>query len=112
MKIGYSDDVVVFLNGHPICAGNNSIGARGPEFLGLLSVNDDAVYLPLKKGDNELVLAVTEFFGEWIHLSDERRSTGAERPGDSDLHHPYPLPKRAIGMRCGSAVKSSFVERE
>ena len=75
MKIGYSDDVVVFLNGHPICAGNNSIGARGPEFLGLLSVSDDAVYLPLKKGDNELVLAVTEFFGEWgfiCQMSDDQ----------------------------------------
>lgn len=31
----------------------------------MLGVNNDAVYLPLKKGNNELVLAVTEFFGGW-----------------------------------------------
>ncbi len=41
------------------------IGFREPGALGLVDVNNDAVYLPLRKGDNELVLAVTEFFGGW-----------------------------------------------
>jgi hypothetical protein len=41
------------------------MGFRQPGFLGLLDLESDAVYLPLKKGDNELVLAVTEFFGGW-----------------------------------------------
>jgi len=36
-----------------------------PHFLCLLNVDSDAVYLPLRKGDNELVLAVTEFSGGW-----------------------------------------------
>ena len=65
MNVGYSDEVVVFLNGQPIYAGNNSYGSRDHGFLGLLNPDFDAVYLPLKKGDNELVLAVTEFFGGW-----------------------------------------------
>lgn len=65
MNFGYSDDVVVFLNGKPIYTGNNELGFRQPNFLGLLDVNSDAVYLPLMKGDNQLVLAVTEFFGGW-----------------------------------------------
>jgi hypothetical protein len=65
MKLGYSDEVVVYLNGKPIYAGNNSLSFRQPNFLGLLDAESDAVYLPLKKGDNELLLAVTEFFGGW-----------------------------------------------
>ena len=65
MNLGYSDQVVVFLNAKPIYSGNNAYHSREPDYLGLLDVNSDAVYLPLKKGDNELVLAVTEFFGGW-----------------------------------------------
>ena len=65
MDFGYSDEIVVYLNSKPLYAGNNLIGFREPGALGLVDVNNDAVYLPLKKGDNELVLAVTEFFGGW-----------------------------------------------
>jgi hypothetical protein len=56
---------VVYLNGRPVYAGNNTIGAREHGFLGLLNPDNDAVYLQLKEGDNELMLAVTEFFGGW-----------------------------------------------
>jgi hypothetical protein len=65
MYFGYSDEVVVYLNSKPLYAGNNVIGFREPNALGLVDVNNDAVYLPLKKGNNELMLAVTEFFGGW-----------------------------------------------
>jgi hypothetical protein len=37
-------------------------------FLGLLETESDTVYLPLARGDNELLLAVTEFFGGWGFL--------------------------------------------
>ena len=63
--MGFSDDVVVFLNGKQIYAGNNELGFRQSNFLGLLDTDSDVVYLSLDKGDNELVLAVTEFFGGW-----------------------------------------------
>jgi hypothetical protein len=65
MNIGYSDKVTVYLNSKPIYAGNNAYHAREAGFLGLLNADADAVYLPLRKGDNELLLAVTEFFGGW-----------------------------------------------
>ena len=68
MHLGYSDEVVVYLNGIPIYTGNNSLSFRQPNFLGLLDIESDAAYLPLKKGDNELLLAVTEFFGGWGFL--------------------------------------------
>jgi len=65
MNLGYSDEVVVFLNGRRIYAGSNAYGSREPGFLGLLNPDNEAIYLPLKKGDNDLVLAVAEFFGGW-----------------------------------------------
>jgi len=68
LKLGYSDEVVVFLNGTPVFSGNNAWSFRQPKFLGLLDPESDAVYLPLKKGRNELVLAVTEYFGGWGFL--------------------------------------------
>jgi hypothetical protein len=68
MCLGYSDEVVVYLNGQPVYAGNNTMSFRQPEFLGLLETESDVVYLPLKKGPNELLLAVTEYFGGWGFL--------------------------------------------
>ena len=65
MNLGYSDEVVVFLNRKPLYAGNNILQFRQSNFLGLLDLYSDVVYLPLKKGDNEVVLAITEFFGGW-----------------------------------------------
>ena len=68
LRLGYSDEVVVFLNGAPVYSGNDALYFREPKFLGLLDGEGDAVYLPLKKGDNELLLAVTEYFGGWGFL--------------------------------------------
>ena len=65
LRFGYSDDVTLFLNGKPIYSGNNELGFRQYNFLGLLNPYADTVYLPLRKGENELVLGVTEFFGGW-----------------------------------------------
>jgi hypothetical protein len=63
--LGYSDDVSVFLNGKILFRGRSAQGFRHPGFLGIVNPEDDAVYLPLKKGRNELVLAVSELGGGW-----------------------------------------------
>jgi hypothetical protein len=65
LELGYSDEIVVFLNGNPVYAANNSLGFRQPNFLGLLDPEGDTLYLPLHRGENELLLAVTEYFGGW-----------------------------------------------
>ena len=65
LEIGYSDDVSVFLNGEILFRGRSAQGFRDPGFLGIVYPEDDAVYLPLKKGRNELVLAVSELGGGW-----------------------------------------------
>lgn len=65
LYIGYSDDVSVFLNGKILYRGRSAQGFRDPGFLGIMNPENDAVYLPLKKGRNELVLAVSELGGGW-----------------------------------------------
>jgi hypothetical protein len=65
MWIGYSDDIVVYLNGRPLYAGRNSMSYRDPSALGFFYPYADAVFLPLKKGPNELLLAVSEATAGW-----------------------------------------------
>ncbi len=62
---GYSDRVVVILNGQPIYKGNNKYRSRDYRYLGTIGLFD-AVYLNLKKGSNTLLLAVSEDFGGWL----------------------------------------------
>ena len=65
LVFGYSDRVVVILNGEPIYWGTNGYRTRDYRYLGTVGLFD-AVYLNLKKGKNELLLAVSEDFGGWL----------------------------------------------
>jgi len=65
LEIGYSDDVSVFLNGKILYRGRSAQGFRDPGFLGIVNPENDTVYLPLKKGSNELMLAISELGGGW-----------------------------------------------
>lgn len=63
--LGYSDEVSVFLNGKILFRGRSAQSFRDPGFLGIVDPENDAVYLPLQKGKNELVLALSELGGGW-----------------------------------------------
>jgi hypothetical protein len=65
LYLGYSDDVSLFLNGKILFRGRSAQNFRDPGFLGVINPENDAVYLPLKKGRNELVLALSELGGGW-----------------------------------------------
>jgi hypothetical protein len=65
LLIGYSDDVSVFLNGKILFRGRSAQNFRDPGFLGIVNAENDTVYLPLKRGHNELTLAVSELGGGW-----------------------------------------------
>jgi len=64
-EFGYSDRVVAILNGKPIYKGNNNYRSRDYRYLGTIGLFD-AIYLNLKKGENVLLLAVSENFGGWL----------------------------------------------
>ena len=63
MQYGYSNGVVVYANGRPLVMGMNPGGLR--KGIGVMATAGDAVYLPLKRGPNEIVLAVLELTGGW-----------------------------------------------
>ena len=65
LEIGYSDEVSVFLNDRILYRGRSAQNFRDPGFLGIVNPENDAIYLSLKKGRNELMLAVSELGGGW-----------------------------------------------
>ncbi len=77
-KFGYSDAICVFLNGELLFSGSSGYRQRDPSFLGIVGLHD-AVYLPLKAGDNELLVMIAESFGGWGFIFQN---------GDYVYHHP------------------------
>jgi len=75
LHFGYSDNVVILLNGKPIFTGKSGFRARDPLFQGMIGYHD-AVFLDLKEGENELVLTVTETFGGWGFMAKFEDVTG------------------------------------
>jgi sugar lactone lactonase YvrE len=88
---GYSDAVTVFLNGEALFSGESAYQQRDPSFLGIVGLFD-AVYLPLEKGDNELLLIVTESFGGWGFMCREADATFV----DAALQQVWETPKEFL----------------
>lgn len=65
LNFGFSDRASVFLNRQVIFTGNNTYRSRSMRYLGVMTVDNDALYLPLRRGENELIVAVSEAFGGW-----------------------------------------------
>ena len=63
LQFTYSNGVVIYLNGRPLTLAMNPGGLRSN--LGVMAKVGDAVYLPLRRGANELVFAVIQCTGGW-----------------------------------------------
>ena len=64
LNFGYSDTAAVFVNGTLVYKGDNTYMSRDYRYLGTIGLFD-SVALPLKSGENEVWIAVTEAFGGW-----------------------------------------------
>ena len=64
VRFGFSDNVKVYFNGQLMYGGSDIFRSRDYRFLGSIGLFDE-LYLPLKRGENELWFAVTENFGGW-----------------------------------------------
>lgn len=64
LDLGYSDRIRAYSNGQILYSGTTNFRTRDYRYLGTIGYFD-AVYLPLKKGENTLILAVSETFGGW-----------------------------------------------
>jgi sugar lactone lactonase YvrE len=73
-QFGYSDWIGVFLNGQIVLSANSAYRQRDPSFLGIIGMND-AVYIPLRTGENELLFTVAESFGGWGFMCQDAEAT-------------------------------------
>lgn len=64
-RFGYSDEVIAILNGQAIYQGTNIWRSRDYRYLGTVGLFD-GIYLKLKKGENILLMVVSENFGGWL----------------------------------------------
>ena len=64
VSFGFSDEVKVYFNDRLLYGGSDIYQSRDHRFLGTIGLYDE-LYLPLRRGENELWLAVTENFGGW-----------------------------------------------
>lgn len=66
LRLGFSDEVWVFINGMPLYFDKNIFGTpimKHPK--GRLSLENASFRVPLKEGDNELLIGVAGFFYGW-----------------------------------------------
>jgi len=83
LHLGYSDYVTVFVNGAPIFAGDARYSFDQPRQEGLIARSQAMLWLPLRDGENEVLLAVVDFFGGWA-------LTGRLEPSDGGVLVPPP----------------------
>jgi hypothetical protein len=64
VEFGFSDRIKVYFNDQLIFGGNDLYQSRDYRFLGTIGYFDE-LFLPMKKGKNELWMAISESFGGW-----------------------------------------------
>jgi hypothetical protein len=83
LYLGYSDYVTVFVNGTPVFAGDAHYSFDQPRQEGLIGPWQSTLWLPLRDGENEILLAVVDGFGGWA-------LTGRLNPDDGGVLVPPP----------------------
>jgi hypothetical protein len=63
--LGFSDTAAVFLGGRPVSRLDASYSFDAPRREGLVGLDQARVYLPLREGDNEIAVLVSDRFGGW-----------------------------------------------
>jgi hypothetical protein len=65
IRLGYSDYVTIFVNGRPLFFGDAHYSYDAPRQEGLIALSQATFWLPLARGDNEILFAVSDGFGGW-----------------------------------------------
>jgi len=88
LNFGFSDRVSVFLNGSVLFTGDNTYRSRSERYLGVMTVDNDALFLSLRRGQNELVIAVSEAFGGWGLIARLENLLGVKVTAAPPAHSP------------------------
>lgn len=65
LRLGFSDEVTVFVARRPLFAANAAYSHDQPRQDGVIHLDQATAYLPLETGPNEVILAVSDVFGGW-----------------------------------------------
>lgn len=63
LKLGFSDEASVFLNGQILYSGDQHYSFNFPRQEGLIHLDQASIYLPLVEGENEIRIVISEVFG-------------------------------------------------
>ena len=65
LDLGFSDEYLLFVNGRPVAGGEAAYRFDNPRGDGVIHINQSVVYLPLRKGENEVLIVLLDVFGGW-----------------------------------------------
>ncbi len=65
LSFDFSDDAVVYFNGIKLFQGKNGFRAKGLTFRGDMLIDGNVLFLKPKKGENEILVAVSDKANGW-----------------------------------------------
>ena len=65
LELGFSDFATVFVTGRPVLRGNARYSYDEPRQEGVIGLHQLIVWLPLAKGENEVLILLSDDFGGW-----------------------------------------------
>jgi hypothetical protein len=65
LDLGFSDEYLLFVNGRPVAGGEAAYRFDNPRGDGVIHINQSVAYLPLRKGENEVLVVLLDVFGGW-----------------------------------------------
>lgn len=83
LYLGYSDYAAVFVNGRPLFAGDAHYSFDAPRQEGVIARTQATIWLPLRDGENEVLITIVDGFGGW-------GLTGRLEPADGGVLVPPP----------------------
>jgi hypothetical protein len=78
LDLGFSDEATVFLGGRPLFRADQSYSFDAPRREGLVGFDQARLWLPLRAGDNELAVLVSDGFGGWAIMARFPEPAGLE----------------------------------
>ncbi len=65
LQLGFSDIVTLYLTGRALISADARYSYDAPRQEGLIGLSQATIYLPLKAGDNEVLIHLSDSFGGW-----------------------------------------------
>jgi len=65
LDLGFSDEYLLFVNGRPVAGGDATYRFDNPRGDGVLTPGQSVAYLPLRRGENEVLIILADVFGGW-----------------------------------------------